>query len=27
MAASGGSSPVPINVFRGTGELSLEARF
>jgi hypothetical protein len=27
MAASGGSAPVPIKVFRGTGELSLEARF
>jgi hypothetical protein len=27
MAASGGSASVPIKVFRGTGELSLEARF
>ena len=27
MAASGADAPVPIKVFRGTGELSLEARF
>jgi hypothetical protein len=27
MAASGASAPVPIKVFRGTGELSLEVRF